>query len=299
MTEAVCQAGHPHCRMACRSSVVQSPDRSLLVLFRLVVTQSRKNLLSLGESLPQLHAYGATVSRPSLRELRHRRATLPAAFAAADGDAAGASAPAPATASADEVKVDVPAETPNAVGFEGLRTAPAIIPEAVQEAAEEVLGNVPAVSAEDEDEITRAISRRLTLDNGAENKHMADQAARAVAAAAIGGALPGVDAKKGGKPVKAPVKFGMWDGVLARCLLNIWGVILFLRVGWMVGYAGIGLSTVVILVSVAVTTISTLSLSAICTNGKVEGGGAYYVRQHPDPPCTLASVHPSNLLFPL
>ena len=72
-------------------------------------------------------------------------------------------------------------------------------------------------------------------------------------------------------------KFGMWDGVFARCLLNIFGVIMFLRLGWLVGFAGWAMTMVTILLSVGVTTITTLSLSAICTNGEVAGGGAYYM----------------------
>ena len=36
------------------------------------------------------------------------------------------------------------------------------------------------------------------------------------------------------------VKFGWMKGVLVRCLLNIWGVMLFLRLSWVVAQAGIG-----------------------------------------------------------
>jgi hypothetical protein len=36
------------------------------------------------------------------------------------------------------------------------------------------------------------------------------------------------------------VKFGWIKGVLVRCLLNIWGVMLFLRLSWVVAQAGIG-----------------------------------------------------------
>jgi len=80
---------------------------------------------------------------------------------------------------------------------------------------------------------------------------------------------------KHGAAAKA-VKFGMWDGVFARCLLNIFGVIMYLRLGWLVGYAGVGLSFSIILTSVIITLVTTLSLSAICTNGQVAGGGAYF-----------------------
>lgn len=62
-----------------------------------------------------------------------------------------------------------------------------------------------------------------------------------------------------------------------RCLLNIWGVMLFIRLSWVVGQAGIGLASVIILLSAVVTTITTLSMSAIATNGQVKGGGAYYL----------------------
>ena len=62
-----------------------------------------------------------------------------------------------------------------------------------------------------------------------------------------------------------------------RCLLNIWGVMLFIRLSWVTGHAGIGLATVIILLSALVTVITTLSMSAICTNGEVKGGGAYYL----------------------
>ena len=34
------------------------------------------------------------------------------------------------------------------------------------------------------------------------------------------------------------IKFGWFDGVYMRCLLNIWGVMLFLRLTWVVGQAG-------------------------------------------------------------
>ncbi|XP_065911797.1 solute carrier family 12 member 2-like [Dysidea avara] len=79
------------------------------------------------------------------------------------------------------------------------------------------------------------------------------------------------------KTKKAPQKFGWIMGVLVRCMLNIWGVMLFIRLSWVVGQAGIGLASVVILLSACVTILTTLSMSAICTNGEVKGGGAYYL----------------------
>ncbi|KAK2506070.1 hypothetical protein MC885_004979 [Smutsia gigantea] len=76
---------------------------------------------------------------------------------------------------------------------------------------------------------------------------------------------------------KGVVKFGWIKGVLVRCMLNIWGVMLFIRLSWIVGQAGIGLSVLVIIMATIVTTITGLSTSAIATNGFVRGGGAYYL----------------------
>mmetsp|Transcript_46871 Transcript_46871/g.77821 ORF Transcript_46871/g.77821 Transcript_46871/m.77821 type:complete len:1034 (+) Transcript_46871:38-3139(+) len=76
------------------------------------------------------------------------------------------------------------------------------------------------------------------------------------------------------KPQK---KFGTLDGVLARCLLCIWGVIMYLRTGWIVGNAGIWQTTIIMLLATSVTFFTSLSLSAICTNGEVKSGGYYFI----------------------
>lgn len=68
------------------------------------------------------------------------------------------------------------------------------------------------------------------------------------------------------------IKLGWIQGVLIPCLLNIWGVMLFLRVSWVVAHAGIFQSLVIIAISAVVCVITTLSLSAISTNGEVKGG---------------------------
>lgn len=68
------------------------------------------------------------------------------------------------------------------------------------------------------------------------------------------------------------IKFGWIKGVLMRCILNIWGVMLFLRLSWVVGQAGIIEGVILILTTTVVTTITALSMSAISTNGVVKGG---------------------------
>ncbi|KAL2100220.1 hypothetical protein ACEWY4_004614 [Coilia grayii] len=76
---------------------------------------------------------------------------------------------------------------------------------------------------------------------------------------------------------KGVVKFGWIKGVLVRCMLNIWGVMLFIRMTWIVGQAGIVYSCIIVAMATVVTTITGVSTSAIATNGFVRGGGAYYL----------------------
>ena len=72
--------------------------------------------------------------------------------------------------------------------------------------------------------------------------------------------------------INAPKSPGWIKGVLLGILLKIWGVMLYLRLSWVVGQAGIGLASVVVLLSALLTTLTTLSMSAVCSNGEVKGG---------------------------
>uniref|UniRef100_A0A914WXK5 Solute carrier family 12 member 3 n=1 Tax=Plectus sambesii TaxID=2011161 RepID=A0A914WXK5_9BILA len=75
----------------------------------------------------------------------------------------------------------------------------------------------------------------------------------------------------------ARVKFGWIEGVFVRCLLNILGVMLYLRISWVAGQAGLILGSAIVLLASTVTTITAISMCAICTNGDVKGGGAYFL----------------------
>jgi len=87
-----------------------------------------------------------------------------------------------------------------------------------------------------------------------------------------GGEENQVESKKG-----KVVKFGWLDGVFMRCLLNIWGVMLFLRLTWVVGQGGLIQGLLVILLCNVVTTVTAISMSAVCTNGQIKGGGIYFM----------------------
>ncbi|XP_041795788.1 solute carrier family 12 member 3 [Chelmon rostratus] len=92
-----------------------------------------------------------------------------------------------------------------------------------------------------------------------------------------GGDSSGEDEEEQKEPPPEPSRFGWVQGVMIRCMLNIWGVILYLRLPWITAQAGIGLTWVIILVSSCITGITGLSTSAIATNGKVKGGGTYFL----------------------
>lgn len=72
-------------------------------------------------------------------------------------------------------------------------------------------------------------------------------------------------------------KLGTWDGVFMPVTMNVLGIILFLRFGFILGQAGLIGSLLLLVFSYAIDTLTVLSLNAISTNGQVRGGGAYYL----------------------
>ena len=72
-------------------------------------------------------------------------------------------------------------------------------------------------------------------------------------------------------------RFGTFAGVFTPCVLTILGVIMFLRFGYVVGQSGVLAALLIIAASKLITVLTSLSLSAIATNTKVEGGGAYFL----------------------
>lgn len=76
----------------------------------------------------------------------------------------------------------------------------------------------------------------------------------------------------------APVKkLKTFDGVFVPVFLSIWGIILFIRLGFIIGEAGLLGTLVMFIMSYVVAVTSSLSQAAIATNGIVRGGGAYYM----------------------
>jgi amino acid transporter len=70
---------------------------------------------------------------------------------------------------------------------------------------------------------------------------------------------------------------GTFAGVFTPSILTILGIILFLRLGFVVGSAGLGLALVILFLANAISVLTSISLSAIATNLRVRGGGDYYL----------------------
>jgi amino acid transporter len=65
--------------------------------------------------------------------------------------------------------------------------------------------------------------------------------------------------------------------VFTPSILTILGVILYLRLGWVVGNVGLAGTLVIVTLSSAITFLTALSVSAIATDRVVRTGGAYYM----------------------
>ncbi|MDH3194610.1 MAG: amino acid permease, partial [Acidimicrobiia bacterium] len=70
---------------------------------------------------------------------------------------------------------------------------------------------------------------------------------------------------------------GTFAGVFTPSILTILGIILFLRLGFVVGNGGLIRALIIILIASAISILTSISLAAIATNIEVKGGGDYYL----------------------
>ncbi len=69
----------------------------------------------------------------------------------------------------------------------------------------------------------------------------------------------------------------MWTGVFTPTLLTIVGVIMYLRLGWVVGNAGLGGALLIMGLALVITICTGLSLSSIASNRRLGAGGPYAI----------------------
>lgn len=77
--------------------------------------------------------------------------------------------------------------------------------------------------------------------------------------------------------IQKALKLGTFSGVFLPTALNVLSILMFLRFGFILGQMGILGTLVLLIMSYAINLLTTLSISAIATNGTVRGGGAYYM----------------------
>ncbi|KAG2398774.1 Cation-chloride cotransporter [Vigna angularis] len=80
-----------------------------------------------------------------------------------------------------------------------------------------------------------------------------------------------------GLPKPAAPKLGTLMGVFIPCIQSILGIIYYIRFSWIVGMAGIGQTLLLVSLCGTCTFLTSISLSAIATNGAMKGGGPYYL----------------------
>jgi amino acid transporter len=71
--------------------------------------------------------------------------------------------------------------------------------------------------------------------------------------------------------------FGTFKGVYTPSVLTILGVVMYLRLSWVLGSVGLPATLLVVTIATSITFLTGLSLSALATNMKIGGGGAYFI----------------------
>lgn len=72
-------------------------------------------------------------------------------------------------------------------------------------------------------------------------------------------------------------RFNWFSGVFTPSILTVLGVVMYLRLGWTTGQAGLGMMLIIVLITHLITGATALSVSSIATNRTVGTGGAYYM----------------------
>uniref|UniRef100_A0A3P8RTZ6 Solute carrier family 12 member 9 n=1 Tax=Amphiprion percula TaxID=161767 RepID=A0A3P8RTZ6_AMPPE len=76
---------------------------------------------------------------------------------------------------------------------------------------------------------------------------------------------------------RQPKKLSIFFGVVIPTLLSMFSVVVFLRIGFVVGQSGLYQAIAMFLVAYFIICMTVLSVCAISTNGALDAGGAYYM----------------------
>ncbi|CAF0969423.1 unnamed protein product [Adineta ricciae] len=76
---------------------------------------------------------------------------------------------------------------------------------------------------------------------------------------------------------QSSANLGTIFGVYLPCVQNIFGVIVFIRLFWLIGIAGVLQTLLIVIICSLCTLLTAISMAAIATNGIVPAGGAYFM----------------------
>nr|XP_033780052.1 solute carrier family 12 member 9 [Geotrypetes seraphini] len=78
-------------------------------------------------------------------------------------------------------------------------------------------------------------------------------------------------------PMEQGKKLSTFFGVVVPTVLSMFSIVVFMRIGFVVGHAGFLQSLLMLVVAYIIICLTVLSVCAISTNGAVQGGGAYFM----------------------
>ena len=82
---------------------------------------------------------------------------------------------------------------------------------------------------------------------------------------------------KDSSAVKGGYNFGTFSGVYTPALLTILGLVMFMRINYVIGNGGVYHTLLILVIGSSITLATVFSISAIATNLNIGGGGAYYL----------------------
>lgn len=88
---------------------------------------------------------------------------------------------------------------------------------------------------------------------------------------------PSEHEEKAAKHQPKKAKLGLMLGVYLPTIQHILGLLMFIRHAWMVGCAGVLEGFAMVFMCCLTTFVTSISLSAIATNGMIQTGGSYYM----------------------
>ncbi|KIX00140.1 uncharacterized protein Z518_10277 [Rhinocladiella mackenziei CBS 650.93] len=79
------------------------------------------------------------------------------------------------------------------------------------------------------------------------------------------------------RPIGGTEKLGTFSGVFVPTSLNVLSILMFIRFGFVLGQSGVLGMLAMLAAAYLINLVTTLSISAVASNGTVRGGGAYYL----------------------